>query len=84
MSSIWLIAFEAAATSIGASPDECKIDASLPIDMDLLSYAVLTCYASALVKLVFSFLLSFPLAAILKRIPDTTPERKNLFAIWYD
>ncbi|CAM1510307.1 Fc.00g006420.m01.CDS01 [Cosmosporella sp. VM-42] len=32
-------------------------------------------------KLVFSFLASFPLAALLKRIPDTKPERKNLFAI---
>ncbi|KAF7558649.1 hypothetical protein G7046_g5509 [Stylonectria norvegica] len=33
-------------------------------------------------KLVFSFVLSYPLAAILKRIPDTKPERKNLFIIF--
>ncbi|KAF5663668.1 putative membrane-bound O-acyltransferase domain-containing protein [Fusarium heterosporum] len=32
-------------------------------------------------KLVTSFLISFPLAALLKRIPDSRPEAKNLFAI---
>lgn len=35
------------------------------------------------VKLVTSFLISFPLAALLKRIPDSRPEVKNLFAIGY-
>jgi lysophospholipid acyltransferase len=33
------------------------------------------------VKLLFSFLLSYPLAGLLKRIPDDHPERKNLFII---
>ncbi|KAF5964170.1 mboat family, partial [Fusarium coicis] len=32
-------------------------------------------------KLVTSFLISFPLAALLKRIPDSRPDLKNLFAI---
>ncbi|KAK3944715.1 putative O-acyltransferase [Diplogelasinospora grovesii] len=32
-------------------------------------------------KLVFSFLLSYPLAGLLKRIPDTKPVQKNLFII---
>ncbi|KAF2004373.1 membrane-bound O-acyltransferase domain-containing protein 5 [Amniculicola lignicola CBS 123094] len=32
-------------------------------------------------KLVFSFYLSYPLAALLKRIPDKEPWRKNLFII---
>ncbi|KAF2272275.1 MBOAT family protein-like protein [Westerdykella ornata] len=32
-------------------------------------------------KLVFSFYLSYPLAAILKRIPDRDPWKKNLFII---
>ncbi|VZI08563.1 unnamed protein product [Fusarium fujikuroi] len=32
-------------------------------------------------KLVTSFLISFPLAAVLKRIPDSKPDLKNLFAI---
>ncbi|CAG5176041.1 uncharacterized protein ALTATR162_LOCUS8283 [Alternaria atra] len=32
-------------------------------------------------KLVFSFYLSYPLAAILKRIPDKDPWKKNLFVI---
>jgi lysophospholipid acyltransferase len=35
------------------------------------------------VKLVFSFLLSYPLAAVLKRIPDSKPERKNAFIVAY-
>ncbi|KPM36887.1 Lysophospholipid acyltransferase [Neonectria ditissima] len=33
------------------------------------------------VKLIASFLISFPLAGLLKRIPDSRPEAKNLFAI---
>lgn len=33
------------------------------------------------VKLVFTFYISFPLAAILKRIPDNKPWQKNLFII---
>ncbi|KAF2107576.1 MBOAT, membrane-bound O-acyltransferase family-domain-containing protein [Lophiotrema nucula] len=32
-------------------------------------------------KLVFSFYLSFPLAAVLKRVPDKEPWKKNLFII---
>ncbi|OAA57864.1 mboat family protein [Niveomyces insectorum RCEF 264] len=33
------------------------------------------------IKLIFSFLLSYPLAGLLKRVPDTRPELKNLFII---
>ncbi|UNI16250.1 Lysophospholipid acyltransferase [Purpureocillium takamizusanense] len=32
-------------------------------------------------KIIFSFLLSYPLAGLLKRVPDTKPLRKNLFII---
>ncbi|KAL1871592.1 hypothetical protein VTK73DRAFT_1982 [Phialemonium thermophilum] len=32
-------------------------------------------------KLLFSFLLSYPLAGLLKRIPDRHPEQKNLFSV---
>ncbi|KAL7789862.1 MBOAT, membrane-bound O-acyltransferase family domain-containing protein [Trichoderma ceciliae] len=32
-------------------------------------------------KLTFSFLLSYPLAGILKRLPDAKPHRKNIFII---
>ncbi|KND91620.1 Lysophospholipid acyltransferase, partial [Tolypocladium ophioglossoides CBS 100239] len=32
-------------------------------------------------KIIFSFLLSYPLAALLKRVPDAKPARKNLFII---
>jgi lysophospholipid acyltransferase len=32
-------------------------------------------------KLIFSFILSYPLAAVLKRIPDKAPWQKNLFII---
>ncbi len=34
-------------------------------------------------KLLASFLLSYPLAGILKRIPDAKPYQKNLFTIGY-
>lgn len=33
------------------------------------------------VKLVFSFYLSYPLAGLLKRIPDKAPWQKNAFII---
>lgn len=36
-----------------------------------------------LVKLIFSFLLSYPLAGLLKRVPDGRPEFKNVFIIRY-
>ncbi|KAL2020263.1 hypothetical protein VTK56DRAFT_8587 [Thermocarpiscus australiensis] len=32
-------------------------------------------------KLIFSFLLSYPLAGVLKRVPDARPEQKNLFIL---
>jgi lysophospholipid acyltransferase len=32
-------------------------------------------------KLIFSLLLSYPLAGLLKRIPDASPHQKNLFAV---
>ncbi|KAL6850897.1 Lysophospholipid acyltransferase [Amphichorda felina] len=32
-------------------------------------------------KLVFSFLLSYPLAGLLKRVPDSKPQQKNIFSI---
>lgn len=34
-----------------------------------------------LVKLIFSFLLSYPLAGILKRVPDARPAYKNIYSI---
>ncbi|DAA79374.1 TPA_exp: Uncharacterized protein A8136_0147 [Trichophyton benhamiae CBS 112371] len=37
--------------------------------------------ADELVKLITSFLLSYPLAAILKRLPDSQPWKKNAFII---
>ncbi|MCJ1446478.1 MAG: lysophospholipid acyltransferase [Stictis urceolatum] len=33
------------------------------------------------IKLISSFLMSYPLAAVLKRLPDSKPEQKNLFII---
>lgn len=35
----------------------------------------------SIVKLVFSFYLSYPLAGLLKRIPDKAPWQKNVFII---
>ena len=34
------------------------------------------------VKLLFAFFISYPLAAVLKRIPDAKPWQKNVFIIW--
>jgi lysophospholipid acyltransferase len=43
---------------------------------------VLTLIPSApVVKLIFSMLLSYPLAGLLKRIPDRKPYQKNLFSV---
>lgn len=44
-----------------------------PVKINVLKY-----YA---VKLIFSFLLSYPLAGLLKRIPDAKPYQKNLFIV---
>lgn len=41
----------------------------------------LTLCAASTVKLIFSFLLSYPLAGALKRVPDARPDYKNLFII---
>jgi len=35
------------------------------------------------VKLIATFLLSYPLAGVLKRLPDAKPYQKNLFIIAY-
>lgn len=37
----------------------------------------------ATVKLIFTILLSYPLAGVLKRLPDTEPAKKNIFMIGY-
>lgn len=37
----------------------------------------------AIVKLIFTILLSYPLAGVLKRLPDTEPAKKNIFMIGY-
>jgi hypothetical protein len=38
---------------------------------------------SSIVKLIFSILFSYPLAGLLKRVPDTKPAYKNLFNAAY-
>jgi len=35
------------------------------------------------VKLIFTILLSYPFAGVLKRLPDAEPAKKNLFMIGY-
>lgn len=66
------VAFEYAGSLTGASVDECKCLLRLE------NVAVLT---DSSVKLIFSFLLSYPLAGLLKRIPDAKPYQKNIFII---
>lgn len=36
---------------------------------------------SSTVKLIFTFLISYPLAGVLKRLPDAQPWKKNVFLI---
>ena len=67
-------AFQYAGSLTGASVDEC-MTFSLRIPNGLAQ-----CLA---VKLITSFLLSYPFAGALKRIPDAKPYQKNLFIIAY-
>jgi len=73
------IAFEYVAGILGASPDERKDIFSL---WTISSYFATVADANELlVKLITSFLLSYPLAGLLKRVPDEKPALKNLFII---
>ena len=67
-----MIAFEYVGRKLGASADECEFDVfpTRPYFADVFT-----------VKLTVSFLLSYPLAGLLKRIPDSKPAYKNLFII---
>ncbi|KAG5980743.1 hypothetical protein E4U55_003696 [Claviceps digitariae] len=52
--------------------------------MNLLAFEALSKTVGASpdeLKLIFSFLLSYPLAGLLKRVPDANPARKNLFIV---
>lgn len=67
------VAFDYLASSLGASTDEGTLrplDGRRPVSN-----------IATTVKLIASFLLSYPLAAILKRLPDDNPTYKNVFNI---
>jgi hypothetical protein len=68
------VAFAYAGNALGASTDERKFANVLRRTLNL---------RYPLVKLIFSFLLSYPLAAVLKRMPDKAPWQKNLFIVGY-
>ncbi|KAL1959374.1 hypothetical protein VTO42DRAFT_2177 [Malbranchea cinnamomea] len=51
------------------------------IDLPFVSLSETTGASVDELKLVFSFLLSYPLAAILKRLPDSQPWKKNAFIV---
>jgi lysophospholipid acyltransferase len=74
------VAFEALANSLGASPDERKLILFFII---LYTVSTMSLIPPLSVKLVSSFLLSYPFAALLKRIPDSRPDAKNIFIIRY-
>lgn len=65
-------AFAYAANTIGASTDERMYLLNLDFSIAMLTMQV---------KLIFSFLVSYPLAGLLKRIPDNRPDLKNVFSI---
>lgn len=66
------LAFQYAAGKLGASTDERE-------SSWFCSTQSITEWL--LVKLIFTFLLSYPLAGVLKRIPDSKPAYKNLFIV---
>lgn len=66
------VAFAYVGNALGTSADECKL---------LASHVLFSYVKIFAVKLVFSFYLSYPLAAVLKRIPDKNPWQKNAFII---
>lgn len=53
-----------------------RFSISIPQHISLLTFF-------PVVKLVFSWLLSYPMAGFLKCIPDSRPNQKNVFSIWY-
>lgn len=67
-------AFEYVASLVGASVDERRY---------LYFFLIVSALKRYTVKLIFSFLISYPLAGLLKRIPDVKPHQKNLFIILY-
>ena len=70
-----ILAFTYLAGLTGASVDERELCTGTPQCCSLTN--------GLLVKLITSFLLSYPLAGVLKRIPDAKPYQKNLFIIAY-
>jgi hypothetical protein len=64
---------------LGASPDERTFP--LPLLIISFYFAAFSDTNKLLVKLITSFLLSYPLAGLLKRVPDEKPALKNLFII---
>jgi len=66
------IAFVWLANAIGTPKDERMCALQL--------VAVVTAHVSA-VKLIFTILVSYPFAGLLKRLPDTEPWKKNVFLI---
>ena len=88
-------AFDYVARQLGASTDECKFyhpalqvfpscAVAIQSAQKLLFSKVKPLDSGVListVKLIFSFLLSYPLAGLLKRFPDEKPWQKNVFVI---
>lgn len=66
---------------VGASPDERRL---YPPDLMSIFYSQVAKIGEYIVKLIFSLLASYPLAGLLKRVPDARPEYKNLFNIGYE
>lgn len=87
------VAFEALGTKLAASPDERESIRTEPPNASIFTAPLFSFFLSfsssfltalplaTTVKLTFSFLLSYPLAGILKRLPDGKPLQKNIFII---
>ena len=83
-----LAAFEYVAGQVGASTDECRSYSSLPIALQDPRFEAESDARGRTadrrifaVKLLVLFLVSYPLAGILKRLPDNKPYLKNIFNV---
>lgn len=56
---------------------------SMPLRLKVQMPCTVLMLTPTIVKLIFSILISYPLAGLLKRVPDTTPAYKNLFNTAY-
>lgn len=77
----WRIALKFAVFDYPAAVTGASVDIRKGIPHDRRAF----CRAyTSVVKVLAAFLLSYPLAGLLKRIPDRRPDWKNLYIVGYE